>query len=321
VLAPLVLAGLGAAWCALAQRPNGGPQIRFGVWLFVSAWFVVPMAAAALLAWADVARVFHARYLISVALAPILFAALLCATCDRALRAAFASIMLLASLFTYGPIGQIRREGSLICHRREDWRGAIEWIRERGQPGDPLLFRSGLIEADNLNRLTDPRFAEYCQFPLSSIYPIDNLSLNVIILPTSNTAHALDGRLSNLSAQHQILLLIRGPERYAERLIRDAHRTHTEKGRLEQEHFAGVTAARITHRQPERLPGDSLRSLPDPIQGGADSLPETRRLVPPPTPGRWENDWLLVRIIHALSTAQRKAGKGVAEATPSPLSQ
>ena len=251
VLAPILCAGIAVVGRALAKDTVAGRRIRPAVWLLVSVWFFVPMATAAMLTWTDVARIFHARYLITVSLAPILFASLLCAICARPVRMAFTVVMMLIALFSHGPIRQILRDGDVICHRRENWRDALRWIREHAREGAPLLFHSGLIEADDLARQADPRFVEYCKFPLSSIYRIDDLSLQVFLLPTSDAEHFLESGLASAADAGMALLVVRGPEQITQRLIRAAHLRLGDSGNwsLEEQHFAGVSVARLVDRQ------------------------------------------------------------------------
>ena len=129
----------------------------------------------------------------------------------------------------------------------KNWRDALQWIRDRSQKNATLLFRSALIEADDLSRQSDPEFLEYCQFPLSSIYGLDDLNLTVILLPTSATERFLEFENESWSSQHAVLMVVRGPEQYADRLFQEIRlkMKNAVQWKLEKKHFRGVSVARL----------------------------------------------------------------------------
>ncbi len=247
VLAPLFLVGCVTVWGLFLKKTGNRRRIPLLVWLLTATWFLVPIATAVVLTCTDTARVFHIRYLITVALAPILFSSLMCAVCERSVRRGFVAIMLLLALFSHGPCGQIARDGDLICHGGENWRDALQWIRDRSQENATLFFRSALIEADDLSRQSDPEFLEYCQFPLLSIYGLNDLNLTVILLPTSATEHFLEFENESWAAQHAVLMVVRGPKQYADRLFQKTHLKikNATQWKLEKKHFRGVSVARL----------------------------------------------------------------------------
>ena len=254
VLLPLFLAGVVAVCSKSTERVESGRPAGGNLWLLVGIWFVVPVTLAVILSWCDVARLFHARYLIAVAVAPAVMAGLLCANYRRRARPYCAALILVVAIVNLGPVGQWWRDGDVIHHRREDWRAALKWLREEARPQakTSLLFRSGLIEADDRARLADESFVDYCLFPLKGIYGIDDLNLKVVLLPTTNTETALELQQSEVLQYGHALFLIRAPDAVADRWIRNVLERYGPEWTLQQKHFAGVTVAKL-----ERFEGRS----------------------------------------------------------------
>jgi hypothetical protein len=72
-------------------------------------------------------------------------------------------------------IQQYQRDGRLIGDRRQDWRGAVQFVNDQRALGEPVVaayVRSGLLEADQLREPHHILLEEYCVAPVYSLYRI-----------------------------------------------------------------------------------------------------------------------------------------------------
>jgi mannosyltransferase len=142
--------------------------------LVVLLWELVPVGLAWLLTATDVARVLFPRYVIASAPAATLLAVLcLRMVPSRSLQAVLAIGLAAFALRSSHVIDQYQLHGRFIGDRRDDWRGAITFFSEHAEHDQyPVLVRSWLIEADGLATSHTPELAEYCLYPVTSIYPL-----------------------------------------------------------------------------------------------------------------------------------------------------
>lgn len=194
----VVVCGLLAGAEYLWQRRRNVPR-RAGeppAWLaavpLLVAWAIVPVAIAWSLTATDLARVFFRRYLIGVAAAPMICAGLCIPMCRGArTRAAAAFTIIALAIIGNGLLGQWARDGRLITDRRQDWRGAVAWLNTLRWQEQPVLVRSGLIEADLLTTSTGHPLQQYCLLPVTGLYRIEPPG-GLVPLPTTQP-----GRLSS----------------------------------------------------------------------------------------------------------------------------
>ncbi|MAD79407.1 MAG: hypothetical protein CMJ50_00995 [Planctomycetaceae bacterium] len=158
-------------------------------------WWCAPVVIAWSLTAGDLARVFFPRYLIGVAVAPMICTGLCVAICRGPRRRTVAVLAITAmAVVGNGLMGQFLRDGRLITDRREDWRGAIAWLNATREDTAPVLVRSGLIEADRLRAESDHPLREYCILPVTGLYQVRQPAV-IYPLPTSHS-----GRLSSQAA-------------------------------------------------------------------------------------------------------------------------
>ena len=191
------------------------------VW-FMICWLVIPLSLGWVLSVTDIARVFWPRYFMCSYSALFLFAGTCCAMLTRrSFRRCFAVLVILVSLVTYGPVGQLCLEGRLVGHKGENWRAALEWLNERsGEPAAALLLHSGLIEENELDSHASQELVRYCLFPVASFYPLDKSVTSRIPLSTS-TVDRLEASTRELLIQSEsIFMLFRGPVKQAEVTLR-----------------------------------------------------------------------------------------------------
>jgi len=197
-LASTVAVCAGLAVAAYFLRRRGRPRqavLAVPDWLAVVpllvAWWLVPVAIAWSLTAGDLARVFFPRYLLGVAVAPMLCAGLCLAAC-RGGPGRFVALIAVVAIAVWGNglCRQYARDGRLIADRGEDWRGAVAWLNAVRDDASPVLVRSGLIEADQLGEDPSERLREFCVLPVTGLYRIQSPAA-IYPLPTSHS-----GRLS-----------------------------------------------------------------------------------------------------------------------------
>ena len=148
-------------------------------------WLCIPILCAWCLTETDVARLFFRRYLIgsSVVLAPL--SALLLSSCrSRRLATVGALVTVMVALWSISPLKHTRQGYRALSHSGEDWRGAIAQMAASPQ-SQPVILRSGLIEADLWHDSEKPQEREYCLFPLRSMYHLPGAHRLVVTLPTT----------------------------------------------------------------------------------------------------------------------------------------
>lgn len=189
------------------QTVDAQPQTAFEppTWLAVVPllilWWSVPVMIAWLLTAADLARIFYPRYLIGVAVAPMVCAGLCLGICRGPRTRAAAMLAIIAvALSGNGLLSQWARDGRLITDRRQDWRGAVAWLNATRHDAAPVLVRSGLIEADRLRLDSDRRLREYCLLPVTGLYSLEDPEA-IFPLPTLHS-----GELTR-----EVLQLLEGP--------------------------------------------------------------------------------------------------------------
>jgi hypothetical protein len=206
------------------------PQVRIPRALSVTlvlGWLAIPMLLTWLLARFDIARLFLPRYLVAILPASGVCMGLLVSMIPGLRqRVAFASVAaLLVVSWTLGRTYQTY--GSLAVLRGEDWPGAIALLNAHDwQTDEPLLFASGLIEAEALKTQEDNvPLRRYCCYPLYSAYPL-NLPPDQVEPLTfdkpGELSERLQRRVSSWLADHdQLLLLVRGTEGQAKLVAKD----------------------------------------------------------------------------------------------------
>jgi hypothetical protein len=177
-----------SGWPADAAAAGAGvPWTEPRLLVLLASWLFVPL----LLAWAsttlDVARLFFPRYLLVMAVAPIVIPAFCYAACPgRISRGVCFCAVVAAVIWDGGLIAQYRDDGRVVGARRQDWRSAVATINAATRYARlPVLVRSGLIEADALRTSEDERLKQYCLLPVTGIYRVVRASEDLVPLPTS----------------------------------------------------------------------------------------------------------------------------------------
>ena len=193
LLAPLGLLAVSWAIAALLTRSvSEGQAARshygltfFQAGLLFACWLLLPLVFAWIATEQDWARLCTRRFLMASAAGQAALAAWLMAACRGKFAQSLAAIAVL-SLVVYqsGMISQYRYDGRLIGDRRQDWRGAVEWIQKHEtNPGRPVFLHSGLIESRQPFDKSDPQLRSYCLFPISGIYRLQQAPEQLTPLP------------------------------------------------------------------------------------------------------------------------------------------
>lgn len=225
VLCPLAgLLALRAARRRARLAPALGPgDPRAAVLL--ACWFLVPLALAWLLTLTHVAPVLMRRYLMFLAVAPMAgCGALLARYPGRTakLAAATAVLVLLTATQERSVVRQFLRDGRLIGDRRQDWRGAVGFVRRQARgSAAPVLVRSGWLEADRLRARPDPLFRDYCLSPVKGIYRLDTEPRELIPLPRTRAGELNASAISAIRRRGEGWFLISGSSRTRRRVITD----------------------------------------------------------------------------------------------------
>jgi len=183
LLAIGLLAGGVALYGKLRGEDPTKPQAGWTTLGLVLVWFLLPLVAAWTAARFDVARLFIPRYLIALAIGPMLLTALLVAKLPwRQLQWLVAAGALAFAVYDSQIVEQLRYDGRAVGDRDEDWRGAIAWLRKQDAESElPVELYTGLIEEESLlfrdvatESHSQEKWAEYTQFPLNSLYELPN---------------------------------------------------------------------------------------------------------------------------------------------------
>lgn len=243
----LPLSGL-AAMVAVrwARRRTVRDQLPPGkAWLLIGCWLMVPVALVWIMTVTDTARMFMRRYVAASVLAPIVLTGFCFAACQsKAARWLFALVMLTAAVWSGGVF---LHDGSLVKERNEDWRGAVQFIRQSEDDRQlPVLVYAGLVELNaTINR--DAALREYGLLPVTGIYRLDEASRAMIPLPFSGHLQWNDHQRQTIEKAGQAWLILRGKDDMADFLVNQFPGNFSI---VERHHFGNVTVVLLKPSEP-----------------------------------------------------------------------
>jgi len=220
VVLPLVMWGAVAAVrrCTRARRLKGDePPERTtpaAVMMLLVCWFLVPALIAWLLTVTDVARLFWPRYLMFVAVAPMLFAGVCVSRLPtRVWRGAAAVLIVSVAVAQQSGWRTSWREIVPRVTRDQDWRAAAARIAEH-DPHDqrPVFVRSGLIEGDALRGRHAQLLEDLCRSPLLTLYSFKRADQRVVALPSTDAGRLDAANLRRLRAASGGWFVVNGRE-------------------------------------------------------------------------------------------------------------
>ncbi len=250
IAAPLMLLrGLPFEFLSRVPGLSGrGRRISFAWWIIAACWLVLPVGLAWCLNNFDVARLWHYRYLVTIALAPMLVACMLCASAGSNAMQWLAMLVLATTGVAYNvqqPYQQTQDGGFYM--RNEDWRGAVQVVNQsEHNRGQPVLLYSGLIEADALlEEEVSPQLREYTLFPLQAMYRLDKKH-HLQSLPTTKMGALPPDTLSELQSSGGCWLMVRGSPETAAQVRQGVQSYLRGSCRVAQrQHTGGVTVFRL----------------------------------------------------------------------------
>ena len=208
---------------ALAPRDarDAGPtRTSFG--LLLTCWFVVPVIAAWIATSWGLASLYFPRYLIGLAIGPMLLGGLFVGSIARPRWRLVATAVVVAyACYTSAAVWQLYHFGRLLGERREDWRSAVTWLDNNYDAGNsqagnhkapPVFVRSGLLEADNLRSQTTPLFKQYCLCPVNSMYPFKERDV-LVPLPTRQSGALSRASIDLIRRDGRAWFIINAPAR------------------------------------------------------------------------------------------------------------
>ncbi len=155
--------------------------------LLAYCWYLAPLAVAALLTWLGLAHVCYGRYLMVCSVALPVAAAWGVAVSRRRHLGLAAGVGLLTVVLLQMRPGNFGEDTTapdergiprhlFVEHFTEDWRGAVEFVRQHDPNGrQPVFVWAGLIEEGQLDEGQDPAaWREYLLFPISGPYTLDD---------------------------------------------------------------------------------------------------------------------------------------------------
>lgn len=192
-----------------ASKPSFLPLLAF--------WFALPVAATWIGTSTGVAPLYFARYLMGIAVAPMLVAGLCIATIQAA-RLRFIAVILVVGYAFYSSttVWHLAHSGRVLGDRQEDWMSAVVWLNDNYDRG-PVFVRSGLLEADELRGETTPLFKQYCLCPVNSSYRFKNEDV-LIALPTSRTGGLSAESIEAIRREGVAWFVINAPQQSHERI-------------------------------------------------------------------------------------------------------
>jgi mannosyltransferase len=226
----MLLMVLGAWTTLLVLRRLGAKRPlchwpRPPVMVLVGAWLMVPLLLAWSLSLADVARVFHLRYLVYVLPATGMLLALLTPMIPtRSMQRlfAFGAVAWMAAFNASDSFPVLSGSEKV---RTEDWRGAMKDLSYLDD--DDLVFlAAGLIEADALRTSDDPALREYCLFPLHAAYPLKGKNAPREVPLPFHEPGRLSKRNQQMIREHfktyrDACFLVRGSEAFSREVAKD----------------------------------------------------------------------------------------------------
>jgi hypothetical protein len=179
--------------------------------LVVLVWALVPVAVAWLLTATDVARVLFPRYVITSAPAATLLAVLcLRMVPSRSLQVVLGLGLAAFALRSSHVIEQYQLDRRFIADRPDNWRGAIAYFNEQAGDQHPVLVRTWLIEADGLATSHSRELADYCLYPVTSIYPLAADRRRLVPLPRTQSGKLDAATVERIRASGGAWLILGG---------------------------------------------------------------------------------------------------------------
>ena len=230
---PLVAAGVSTVIVLLFKRRVAVVSHQTDPWLnvwwlsWIAAWFLIPLLIITGLHLYGI-PIALSRYLSVGVIAGPIFAGAIVGTCRAHSQWIAIPLILLGSVCThwqgqiqlgttlphwqlnYRVIGSIVQDGQLPLLRSENWQAPIEVINNGADKTKwPLFLFGAVIEDANALVDTAPEFQAYLQFPVRSLYAVDDTGRVVFAGPTIQQQHFDDRHLNVVLERGGAWVLVR----------------------------------------------------------------------------------------------------------------
>lgn len=174
LLVLLLMVRFGLKHRPVAERPN------WRVATLVLCWIIVPVGTAWFCMLSGLAPLTLLRYVMVSAIAPIIFASIVCAIVPNIfLRGILAGIIITAAVLTSDIPAQFQQDGRLVGQRNEDWRNAIGRVNQSEIRS--VHVEPGLIDIPinwSRNSVFYERWDGYPLFAIRGMYGVDRPALD-----------------------------------------------------------------------------------------------------------------------------------------------
>jgi hypothetical protein len=214
----VILPAVAAAFVCFA-RPKSEPR---RAWVVPLAFLVVIFYATAVPIWAahrvGGPSLFRVRYTLILYLLPLVTAGLgAVAWPSRYACIVFALAAIVLGQLVESPARRIAAGGSpRLTH--DNWRGAVEYVKEKSAPTAPVFVRAGLIETDGYLANEGPMTHVYLTLPVRTVYPL-TANDRVVRSLAFNGDFASDADVETFRRAGKAWFLVQGEPAFADQVV------------------------------------------------------------------------------------------------------
>lgn len=215
----VILPAIAAAFVAFAR---GARESSSRAWVVPLAFLVVIFYATAAPIWAahrvGGPSLFRVRYTLILYLLPLVTAGLgAVAWPSRCACITFALAALVLGQLVESPARRIAAGGSpRLTH--DDWRGAVEYVKEKSAPTAPVFVRAGLIETDAYLANEGPMTHVYLTLPVRTAYSL-TANERVVRSLTFNGDFATEADVETFRRAGEAWFLVQGEGTFADQVV------------------------------------------------------------------------------------------------------
>lgn len=180
----------------------------------------------------------------------------------RRVSALLAVVAVLAVTYEQGTAARLASGRVRLTQRGEDWRGAVQWVRDQRRPGEPLWVAAELIESadwevNELDRGGNQRAGpdgeahdRYLLYPVQGPYRLANpqpMGLSVRALRSAPFAHQMSNAASRADRRTS-WIIARLPGGAMKRLLQSPGAAELPRA-TDVRSFGGVSVIRFEHRE------------------------------------------------------------------------
>jgi hypothetical protein len=182
--------------------------------------FAIPLLIASIGTWADLARVYHFRYLIgAVAALPLFASTTLAAASPYWLRGTATALVAGTLIWFSGGATMLLQTGRIApASRNEDWAGLAERL-DRLSEG-PVVLDADVIESKRWFDSDDPRRRDYLAFPLLAFPSMQDRTIQSISYDRRDEVSLRPETRAEAQASGRLYAVVRGGDAAPAKMIR-----------------------------------------------------------------------------------------------------